>query len=164
MRVLLVGRFQPFHLGHLKLLRDAAERGKEEVVIAIGSSNVSGTAENPLTAKERRECIGRVLEKEGIEAEVAEIPDFNDDEKWTDYLLENVDFDVALGGNSLVKRLLEERGKNVERVEFLEKKRFNGTRIRKLIREGGDWEKLVPDEVADLLKKRGLVERIRSLR
>ena len=43
---LFIGRFQPFHNGHLYSLNKCLEIG-EQVVIAVGSSQESGTENNP---------------------------------------------------------------------------------------------------------------------
>ncbi|MCJ7770703.1 adenylyltransferase/cytidyltransferase family protein, partial [Candidatus Bathyarchaeota archaeon] len=51
-RGLFVGRFQPFHLGHgeaiLKLLEDM-----DEIIVIIGSAQLSHEIDNPFTAGER---------------------------------------------------------------------------------------------------------------
>ena len=49
MRALYIGRFQPFHLGHLHIVKYILEVSKE-VIIAIGSSG-SHTVHNPFTAE-----------------------------------------------------------------------------------------------------------------
>ncbi|RLF01945.1 MAG: nicotinamide-nucleotide adenylyltransferase, partial [Thermoprotei archaeon] len=58
-RGLFVGRFQPFHLGHLKALRWILER-EDEVIICIGSAQYSHSLRNPFTVGERVEMIWRV--------------------------------------------------------------------------------------------------------
>lgn len=164
MRVLLVGRFQPFHFGHLKLLKQAEKIG--DVIIALGSANESGTQKNPMTASERRECIERVLSDKNFEAEFVELPDFHDNDKWTDYLLSKIsDFDVAISGNELVRRLLRDRGYDAREPEFLRDTwKYNGTYVRETIAKGGDYESLVPEAVAKFLKEQKIIERIQSLR
>jgi len=53
---LFIGRFQPFHLGHLSDIKDALKE-VDELVIAIGSSQHSGTKENPFSTEERIKMI-----------------------------------------------------------------------------------------------------------
>ena len=65
---LFVGRFQPFHLGHLKVIEWILERC-EKVTVVIGSSLEFSTQRNPFTYEERREMIEKSLEKEGIAEE-----------------------------------------------------------------------------------------------
>lgn len=57
-RALFVGRFQPFHNGHLAVINQLLER-HNEVIIAIGSAEESISSDNPMTAGERVEMIRR---------------------------------------------------------------------------------------------------------
>lgn len=56
----LIGRFQPFHNGHLQLLRRAFECA-EMVLILCGSSNTPRTLKNPFTFAERETMIRACL-------------------------------------------------------------------------------------------------------
>ena len=56
----LIGRFQPFHLGHAALLRRAFEVG-ERVVLVLGSAHSSRTPRNPFSASEREAMIRSTL-------------------------------------------------------------------------------------------------------
>lgn len=51
-----IGRFQPFHSGHLKTLRAAIDTA-ELVVVVIGSANAERSPKNPFTAPEREAMI-----------------------------------------------------------------------------------------------------------
>lgn len=53
---IIVGRFQPFHIGHQSLVDKAIQDGLEPLII-IGSANESGTEKNPFTAKQRDNMI-----------------------------------------------------------------------------------------------------------
>ena len=52
----LVGRFQPMHLGHAHVL-DSAFKKYDAVIILIGSANQARDPKNPFTAEERRRMI-----------------------------------------------------------------------------------------------------------
>ena len=56
---LILGRFQPFHLGHLELIR-AVNNRYEKIIIAVGSAQEKGTAENPFDKDERKNMIKSV--------------------------------------------------------------------------------------------------------
>jgi len=163
MRVLIIGRFQPFHLGHLELLRQARKHG--DIIIAIGSSNESMTWDNPMTFEERKECIEKVLRKEKVKADIVPIPDFHDNDRWVDYLVGHVpEFGLALTGNELVTRLLRERGYDVEEQKYLEDRwKYKGANVRETIKAGRRFDDMVPGEVASFLKGRKIVERIRAM-
>jgi nicotinamide-nucleotide adenylyltransferase len=52
MRGLMMGRFQPFHFGHLDLVRQILKEC-DEVIIAITSSQFNYLDKDPFTAGER---------------------------------------------------------------------------------------------------------------
>ena len=58
---LLIGRFQPFHLGHLDAVMFGLSR-TENLFIGIGSSNKSNEKKNPFSSEERREMIVSSIE------------------------------------------------------------------------------------------------------
>ncbi|MEM2787642.1 MAG: adenylyltransferase/cytidyltransferase family protein, partial [Archaeoglobaceae archaeon] len=64
-RALIFGRFQPFHLGHLNVIRWALERF-DELVLLVGMADESHTLRNPFTAGERITMIRESLKEEGI--------------------------------------------------------------------------------------------------
>jgi len=47
-RALIFGRFQPFHLGHLMVIKWALEKF-DELVLLVGMANESHTLLNPFT-------------------------------------------------------------------------------------------------------------------
>lgn len=61
-----IGRFQPFHAGHYKVLQTALEKS-HEVIVMVGSANRPRTAKNPLTFEERKSLIQTLLTKEELE-------------------------------------------------------------------------------------------------
>jgi cytidyltransferase-like protein len=69
-RALIFGRFQPFHKGHLSIVRWALEeRGFEEVVLLVGMASENYTPRNPFTAGERIEMIRLSMMDAGIPLE-----------------------------------------------------------------------------------------------
>jgi len=58
---LLIGRFQPFHLGHLDAVLFGLAR-TENLFICIGSSNKSNERKNPFSVEERREMVTLSIE------------------------------------------------------------------------------------------------------
>jgi bifunctional NMN adenylyltransferase/nudix hydrolase len=55
-----IGRFQPFHNGHLAVVERALERANK-ILILIGSSDGPRTVKNPFTFEERRDMITSCL-------------------------------------------------------------------------------------------------------
>jgi nicotinamide-nucleotide adenylyltransferase len=65
-RGVFVGRFQPFHKGHMEVIKKIVNE-VDELVIIVGSSQYSHMLDNPFTAGERITMIRRALEEEGIQ-------------------------------------------------------------------------------------------------
>ena len=62
MNALFIGRFQPFHKGHLKIIQNISKE-YDEIIIGIGSSQYGHALENPFTIDERITMIIKTLEK-----------------------------------------------------------------------------------------------------
>jgi nicotinamide-nucleotide adenylyltransferase len=166
-RVLYPGRFQPFHLGHLRVIEDLFGRF-DEVVILIGSAQEGFTCRNPFTAGERLEMIRSVLRSRGFPSDrywLIPVPDIHMPPAWTSYVLSIVPrIDVVASGNPHVIRLFEWIGYSVYRVKLFEPEKYNGTRIRRLMSIGSDeWRSLVPGEVASFIDRLGGVDRVREV-
>jgi cytidyltransferase-like protein len=72
---LFVGRWQPFHAGHKKLIETVLKKGKG-VTIAIRDTEISHT--NPYTVHERWVMIQRQLKKYGELVKIVVIPDIDE--------------------------------------------------------------------------------------
>ena len=164
MNGLLIGRFQPFHLGHLEAIRFALSK-VDKLWIGIGSSNKSSEKNNPFTADERNEMI---LSSIGMsisnKIQIYYIPDLEDHEKW----IQNIDlivpdFDVVFTNDELTQSLYSKRGKKVIPVPFKDREVLSGTNIRNKILSDQDWETLVPDGTKTVLKKMGANNRLKIL-
>jgi nicotinamide-nucleotide adenylyltransferase len=153
---LIIGRFQPFHLGHLTLIKSVIEAG-EFALIVIGSKQISRTENNPLTASERTKLIKASLTEAKIDKsnyKIIDIADINDNNKWVSYLRKTVpSFNKVYTGTDYVQKLFKQDGKH-PLGEFPFLKNISGTKIRNLIRNNNnDWQKLVSPAVADLINK-----------
>lgn len=152
---LVVGRFQPFHLGHLYLIREALKHS-DKIVIAAGSSNVED-ANNPLSYETRVKMLENVIENEHLEDKVLKIvpsPDNPNDDIWLKDLLKNTGkFDIEIGNNDWTNDVLENAGYDVLRVPYFKRELYQGVLIRKLFKENGNWQSRVPDYLVDLIEK-----------
>ncbi|MFP4632594.1 MAG: nicotinamide-nucleotide adenylyltransferase [Halobacteriales archaeon] len=163
MRGFYVGRFQPFHEGHMWAVERIVE-DVDEVVVAVGSAQDSHTKENPFTAGERISMITKSIE--GVDATFYVIPveDVNRNSLWTAQIRSICPpFEVVYSNNPLVARLFEEEGVEVRRNHLFERERYSGTRIREKMLEGGDWRSLVPDAVEQVVDEVDGVERLREV-
>ena len=61
-----MGRFQPFHLGHLELVKQILDQC-DEVIIAITSAQFNYLEKDPFTAGERIEMIHNSLKEANLD-------------------------------------------------------------------------------------------------
>jgi len=165
-RGVFVGRFQPFHNGHLKAMEDILKK-VDELVIVVGSSQYSHRVNNPFTSGERITMIRRALEEEGIQPSrywIVPVPDTHVHMIWVSQVVGYTPkFDVVYTNDPLTRRLFVERGFKVKPVPFHEREVYSATEIRKRIIDGENWEELVPKGVAQVINEIGGVERLRDL-
>ena len=152
-RALVLGRFQPLHLGHVWLFKRALDEC-DELVIVIGSAQESGTQENPFSAEEREKMIRAVLKEERIKRfRIYAVEDINSDNEYVDYLtgiIGRVDC-VYAGDNRLTAELFLKEGFRVILTN-----RFRGissSEVREKMLAHKEWEELVPKAVAGFIKK-----------
>jgi nicotinamide-nucleotide adenylyltransferase len=158
---LFVGRFQPFHFGHLEVIKWILKKYKK-VFIVIGSSQESRTEDNPFTFEERKEMIESTLKSEGIRDdryEIIGIPDVYDDKAWVGMILDRAVFDVVFTRNPWTERCFKELSIPVEKHPLFG--RISASEIRKRMKEGMKWENLVPKEVERILKRINLRKRLK---
>ncbi len=150
---LIVGRFQPFHNGHLFLIKKALEKA-DKIIIGIGSANISDK-NNPIDFETRKKIIKAVFYKESIEKKLIKIiplDDFFDDKKWLSNLKKQVgEFDLALGNNDWTNNILKKAGYKVLKIDYYKRTLYEGWRIRKLIKEGKKWQDRVPKYIVSWL-------------
>lgn len=163
---LFIGRFQPFHKGHLSVIKGALNKTKR-LFIGIGSAEKSRTDDNPFTAGERFQMIEAALKEEGIDPNsyaIVPIRDINDYDRWVDHVASLLPpFSRVYTGSDIVKRLYEEHGGyEVVDVEF--ELEISATKVRELLKTGGDWQSLVPDVLQALFEKWKIEERIREIK
>lgn len=164
-RGLFIGRFQPFHKGHLYVIKRILQH-EDEVIIGIGSAEDNFTFENPLTAGERYEIIKAVLINEGIweRSYVVTIPDINENFVWPSRVMEYAPrFDRVYTSNNLVEILFKEHHVDVVRVELINRELYQGSVIREKILKGEPWKEYIPDIVLKYLEKFNFEERIKFL-
>jgi len=145
---LFVGRFQPFHNGHLDAVKQILKE-VDKLMIGIGSSQYSRTEENPFTAEERKSMIEKSLKKEGISNfEVVFIPDIHDDLNWAKHVEEICSFDVVYTGSEHTKKCFSGKSEIKDIKKNLD---INGTEIRKKIKEKRNFSDLVPEDVKKII-------------
>ncbi len=152
---LFLGRFQPFHKGHLHVIEGAVKE-VDELKIAIGSSQEYDTDKNPFSADEREGMINEVLmgKRYFDQVKFYHVPDIFSDGKYVEHLRKITgDFDVVYAAeNLLTKKLFKEAGCKVITCERMNN--YSSTTIREHIQNNKNWEHIVPEYVFHYIKKK----------
>ena len=164
MNGLLIGRFQPFHLGHLEALRYALSK-VDNLWVGLGSSNKPPQKNNPFSAKQREKMIFDSIDQSMKEKiSIYPIPDVDNHIKW----IEKIDtivpkFDIVFSNDELTKRLYSKRSVQVNSIPFVNRDQLSGTNIRSLISSDQPWADLVPEGTKNYLIKNSAKEFLKNL-
>ncbi len=123
-RAVFIGRYQPYHFGHISLVRQKLDAG---VPCLIMVRDIPPDPKNPFTTEETVNMIQKYHNSKGDDVIVISIPD-----------IESVNWG---------------RGVGYEMNEFFPPDNIgfiSATRIRELVAEGNDeWKSLVDDSIQD---------------
>jgi nicotinamide-nucleotide adenylyltransferase len=164
MNGLLIGRFQPFHLGHLEALQFALSK-VDKLWIGLGSSDKPAQKNNPFSAEERKEMIlTSINDSMKDKISIYFIPDLDNHVKW----IEKIDtivpkFDIVFSNDELTKHLYSTRSVQVDPIPFLKRDKLSGTNIRNLIISDQKWDDLVPKGTKNFLIRVNAKERLKNL-
>jgi nicotinamide-nucleotide adenylyltransferase len=162
---LIVGRFQPVHWGHVRLIEWIRADGAVPLV-GLGSSQFSHTRENPFTASERRRMIQAADQALGLKVgSVEEVPDIFDDTRWVQHVEGCVGhFDVVYSNNEWTSGLFTAAGYEVRPAPLFERDRLEGAKIRLLIKDRGldAVSEAIPEVVMAILRELDAEKRIRG--
>jgi len=165
-RGLYVGRFQPFHLGHLGAIK-AVLKEVDELVIVIGSAQYSHNINNPFTAGERLVMIRRALQEAKVDYSrlwIVPVPDVHLHMLWVSAVEGYTPkFNVCYSNEPLTQRLFMEAGYPVKSIPLFDRKLYMSTIVREKMLKGDSWTELVPKSVADFINEIDGVNRLRDL-
>ncbi len=167
LRALFFGRFQPFHLGHLRVVEWSLERF-DELLILVGMAEESHTPRNPFTARERVEMIRLALSEAGADParlHVATMPSLPVGAASAHLVYSYTEgFDAVVTNNRIIARAFADAGFRVVRPPLYDRERLQGSRIRELMARGDpEWRRLVPPAVAEYIDSIGGAERVRDI-
>ena len=164
MNGLLIGRFQPFHLGHLEALQFALSK-VDKLWLGLGSSNKPIERNNPFSAEERKKMIlSSISDSLKNKITIYFIPDLDNHVKW----IEKIDtivptFDIVFSNDPLTDHLYSKRSVQVMPIPFLKRDQLSGTRIRDLIKSDQKWDDLVPSGTKLILENLNAQNRLKIL-
>lgn len=158
---LYIGRFQPFHKGHLQVIKNALKEVKAiTIVVAI---SLRKTDNDPFSADERIGMIRAALKKEGIKNyDIAAIKDIPSDAEYVAHVrMFTKPFNVVYVGDSkLNEKLFRDAG-----FRIVTSPRFFGissTEVRKRMKAGESWKELVPEGAAEYIEENGLIVKLKN--
>ena len=142
-RGLYVGRFQPYHNGHNSVIERIADE-VDELIIGIGSAEISHDLRHPFTAGERVLMISRALKNIRIPVYIIPLEDVKRNALWVAH----------------VKSMTPPR---VTSPPMYRRETLSGTAIRARMVAGEAWEECVPCEVADVIREIRGIERMQQI-
>ena len=163
MRGFYIGRFQPYHDGHHRMVTEIADE-VDELVLGIGSAGDSHTPRNPFTAGERVMMVTKSVVDLDLTTYVVPIEDLDRNSVWVSHVQSmSPAFDIAYSNNPLVIQLFSEAGVEVRQSPMFNRDVLEGAELRARMIEGGDWRSLVPAAVVDVIEEIGGIERIQRI-
>jgi len=161
LRGLVVGRFQPFHKGHLSVIREAL-RKCDDLIVVIGSAEESHTDKNPFTAGERYQMVLSSLSPdERSRVMIIPVRDVNRYSVWVSHLESYLPpFDIVFSNSDLTRSLFKQAGYSVSRTKAYSPDKYSATEVRRRIVAEGNWRPLVPEPVAMFLEELDAKQRL----
>ena len=159
MNYIVLGRFQPFHNGHVFLIERALEMAGTDgnVIVAIGSASCQMEPRNPWTANERKQMV----QSWSKQVEVVLIDDINDPPNWVEHATKTHGEGILVTSDKPTAELYREAGWEVIDVDLTNRENFEGWRIRqtaKMLSTIDDFEAVrevlsasIPSEVIEWL-------------
>lgn len=162
MKAAFIGRFQPLHEGHHRVIEKYREE-YDDFLVVVGSASKKREKDNPLSFEERKSMIDTCFD-----LEVMPLEDQGTSEEgnrgWTNKLEKETNAEVIISGNERVQRLVEEYS-SMELIEqeLYDPEIYSGTEVRRRIRSGEEWRYLIPgcakeeiEQKMDVIKESGI--------
>jgi nicotinamide-nucleotide adenylyltransferase len=162
-RALFIGRFQPFHNGHARVIKDIL-RENGRITIVIGGP-AKANDKNPFSFAERERMIRSVMRDEWPGRYVIrKVTDVDDDAKWSGKIKRLGKFDLAYSRNPWVLRCLKKAGIPVKKHAFYQRYKNCGRVIRGRMEENRRWKSLVPPAVYGFIRARAAGDENKKLK
>ena len=170
---LFIGRFQPFHIGHLADIKNIIAKG-EHCIVTIAAANKSETWRNPLTGTEREMIIKKALAAEskldpsGLpdgSYEIHQLTDIDNGNRWVQHVINSLPkFEKVYSGSEYIRGFFtDDKRFEVFAVKMIQDK--NGqilcaTNIRKMVLNNEDYGKYLHSKVKEILDELAFRERL----
>ena len=165
-RGILIGRMQPVHNGHMQIINKVLDE-VDEIIIGIGSAQISHEIKDPFTAGERVVMMSQALAEMDVDPSryyIIPMQDINFNAIWVSHVkMLTPPFSIVYSGNSLVKQLFSEEGLEVRQPPLYDRLHLSGTEVRRRILNDENWEELVPKATVDVMNEINGIERLKNL-
>ena len=165
-RGILIGRMQPVHNGHMEVIKRILEE-VDEIVIGIGSAQLSHEVKDPFTAGERVLMMTQALAEIDVDPSryyIIPMQDINFNAIWVSHVkMLTPPFSILYSGNPLVKQLFLEEGYEVRQPPLYDRLNLSGTEVRRRILKDENCQELVPNATVELLREIDGVNRLKNL-
>lgn len=165
-RGLLIGRMQPVHNGHIQVIKKILEE-VEEVIIGIGSAQLSHSTKDPFTGGERITMLTKALDENNIDSSsyyIIPIVDVLKNAVWVSHVkMLTPPFLKVFSGNPLVQRLFMEENYDVYSPPLFNREELSGTEVRRRMINGENWESLIPKSAINIIEEIDGISRIKHL-
>ncbi len=163
---LSLGRFQPFHNGHLQAVKSILAE-VDEVVIVVGSAQLSHMEMNPFSAGERLTMIRLALNEAHVDPKRYLTVTVPIDESHSVYVAKitayTPEFNDVYSNDPLIRLLFEESGVPAKAIATYRRDIYSGAEFRRRVLVGEHWEELVHSSVAEYLDKIKGIDRVRRI-
>ena len=165
-RAILIGRMQPVHNGHMQVINTILEE-VDELIIGIGSAQISHEQKDPFTAGERIVMMSQALADANVDPSryyIIPMQDINFNAIWVSHVkMLTPPFSIVYSGNSLVKQLFKEEGFEVRQPPLYDRLHLSGTEVRNRILNDENWQELVPNATVEVMSEINGIERMKNL-
>lgn len=165
MNALIIGRFQPLHLGHVDLIKKTRDLGYN-VIIGVGNNGDHRTEKYPFVFEEVKQMFSTL----DLPLPVYRIPDINNDSDYAEHVetitgCSSQDTVIVSGNNHTIECFTQYlRIYKIVKpgVDFsVEYKNVSATRIRELMAEGGKWGDFVSSGIYQILQRIKAEEKVK---
>jgi len=154
---LIIGRFQPPCLHHLKFFKEVINSGIKELIIGVGDSSIVDD-QNFLTAAQVKDLLTPNLDQLNFPYQIKVIPDINNPPKYANYVMTffpqiSESNTCLFTDNTYTSDCFTNHGHNFEHITptILPTR---ATTIRQMITSNDPtWQSLVPKNVKDFISK-----------
>jgi nicotinamide-nucleotide adenylyltransferase len=173
MKALLLGRFQPFHLGHLSELREVDgmkdKLSLEKIIIGIGT-NGGVDKRHPFDYETIKEMIMPEAQKLRIEVVFYRIPDINDPANYAKHVEKitgcTENDTLIVSGNVYTLACFTDHDRKYQ--TYTQKKAIvhgiaiNATAVREMMVCDDNWKEYVPESTVKVIEKINGTEKLKQ--